>query len=88
MATRHEQTHDDSFGVLVGWSHRGFDGKLDLCLQRINSLDRENDAEVEEHHFVMTDSQAHVLANYLNQVLGSRYSQQRKRGLLSRLLGG
>ena len=85
MANGHQQSHDSSFGVLVGWSHHGFNGRLDLCLQRVPAAGGQPGDEVEEHHFVMTDNQARVLANYLNQVLGARQGRSRPAGLLGRL---
>lgn len=80
----------ESYGVLVGWSHHGFNGRVDLCLQRVRTVDGLDRDEVEQHHFVMTDSQALILANYLGQVMADRGMsppQRRRRGLLGRLFG-
>ena len=76
----------ESFGVLVGWAHHGIGEKLDLTLQCVKSTRRDNPAEIDDHHFVMTPSQAAVLANYLFHISGQSPPTQRK-GLLRRLLG-
>lgn len=76
----------ESFGVLVGWAHHGTGAKLDLTLQCVNSTRREDPAEIDDHHIMMTASQAAVLANYLFQISGYSPPSQRK-GLLRRLLG-
>ena len=76
----------ESYGVLVGWAHHAFGGKVDLTLQCIKSTRRANDAEIDDHHIVMTPSQAAVLANYLFQISGQSPPAPR-RGLLRRLLG-
>jgi outer membrane PBP1 activator LpoA protein len=76
----------ESFGVLVGWAHHGSTDKLDLTLQCIKSTRRDDPAEIDDHHIVMTPSQAAVLATYLFQISGQQPPAPRK-GLLRRLLG-
>lgn len=83
----HDATgNQESFGVLVGWAHHGIGDKLDLTLQCVQSTRRENRADIDDHHIVMTPSQAAVLANYLFQISGQTPPEPRK-GLLRRLLG-
>jgi hypothetical protein len=83
----HDATgNQESFGVLVGWAHHGIGGKLDLTLQCVQSTRREDAREIDDHHIVMTPSQAAVLANYLLQISGQNLPEKRK-GLLRRLLG-
>ena len=76
----------ESYGVLVGWAHHAFGGKVDLTLQCVQSTRRENQREIDDHHIVMTAQQAAVLANYLYQISGHNPPETRK-GLLRRLLG-
>jgi hypothetical protein len=76
----------ESFGVLVGWAHHGMGEKLDLTLQCVKSTRRDDPAEIDDHHIVMTVSQAAVLANYLFQISGQCPPEPR-RGLFRRLLG-
>jgi hypothetical protein len=76
----------ESFGVLVGWAHHAFGGKVDLTLQCVQSTRREDQREIDDHHIVMTAQQAAVLANYLYQISGQSPPEPKK-GLLRRLLG-
>ncbi len=76
----------ESFGVLVGWAHHSFNNKVDLTLQCVQSTRRDNAAEVDDHHIVMTPSQAAVLANYLFKISGQTPPAPRK-GFFRRLLG-
>jgi hypothetical protein len=75
----------ESFGVLAGWTHSEFSGRLDLRLQTIRSSRRTAPEDVDSHHIVMTKSQAAVLANYLLRITGQ--TALRRRGLLGRLFG-
>ena len=75
----------ESFGVLAGWTHSEFSGRLDLRLQTIRSSRRTAPDDVDSHHIVMTKNQATVLANYLFQIAGQ--SPPRRPGLLRRLFG-
>jgi hypothetical protein len=81
-----QATMNESFGVLVGWAHHAFGGKLDLTLQCVQSTRRDDRREIDDHHIVMTPQQAAVLANYLYQISGQTPPEPRK-GLLRRLLG-
>lgn len=81
-----EKTAQESFGVLVGWAHHGFNGRLALTLQCIQSSRRADTREIDDHHIVMTPQQAAVLANYLYQISGQTPPEPKK-GLLRRLLG-
>lgn len=77
---------DDQYGVLIGWSHHGFNGRLDLCLQRVGTQEAVRHNAVEQQHFYMTENQAMLLANYLLGVLAKKPTPQR-RGWLGRMLG-
>lgn len=81
-----DKNNHESFGVLVGWAHHAFGGRLDLTLQLVQSTRLENTREIDDHHIVMTPQQAAVLANYLYQISGQNPPEPRK-GLLRRLLG-
>ncbi len=83
---RDAEPNHESFGVLVGWAHHGTAGKLDLTLQCVQSTRRDDAGAIDDHHIVMTPSQAAVLANYLFQISGQSPPEPRK-GLLRRLLG-
>lgn len=80
----HPPTAQAGYGVLVGWSHHGFNGRLDLCLQRVASMAAAERDAVEQQHFYMTENQALLLANYLLGVLDKR-PPVRRRGWLARL---
>lgn len=82
----HPPAADEQYGVLIGWSHHGFNGRLDLCLQRVGTLEAARHDAVEQQHFYMTENQAMLLANYLLGVLDKKPAQ-RRRGWLGRLLG-
>ena len=83
-----EQQTRDSFGVLVGWTHREFNGRLDLKLETIQSTRHEAPDEVISHHVMLTRSQAAVLANYLFRISEQSPPKVRRKGLLGRLLRG
>jgi hypothetical protein len=76
---------EESYGVLVGWTHHQFNGRVDLNLQAKQSTRRNAADDVDSHHFIMTKSQAAVLANYLLDVTNQK--PPRRRGLLGRLFG-
>ena len=82
----HPPAGDEQYGVLIGWSHHGFNGRLDLCLQRVGSEEQARRDAVEQQHFYMTENQAILLANYLLGVLDKKPSPAR-RGWLGRMLG-
>lgn len=75
----------NDYGILVGWSHSGFADKIDLKLQTVQSTRQLKNDEIDNHHIVMTASQAAMLATYLLQVTGA--APVRKAGFLTRLLG-
>ena len=77
----------DDYGVLVGWTHSEFADKLDLRLQCVQSTRHLRQAEVDNHHIVMTPNQAVLLANYLFEVTGQTAPAPRK-GRLARWFGG
>jgi BarA-like signal transduction histidine kinase len=76
----------ESFGVLVGWAHHGSAGRLNLTLQCVQSTRRDDARAIDDHHIVMTPSQAAVLANYLFQISGQAPPEPRP-SLLRRLFG-
>ena len=83
----HRDPHDrNEYGILVGWSHSSFADKLDLKLQTVQSTRQLKSDELDNHHIVMTASQAVLLANYLFLITGQKPPS--KPGLLTRLLGG
>ena len=78
----------ETFGVLAGWTHSEFSGRLDLRLQTVRSSRRTAPADVDSHHIIMTKNQAAVLANYLYRVSGQTPPQRRRGGLLGWLTRG
>lgn len=84
-----EQAVDrEPVGVLLGWKHTNFNGKLILQLQTTRSSGGLAEGRVENSHLVMTPQQATVLANYLLQVSGASPPPRRKQGKLKRWFGG
>lgn len=88
QVTDDEQAIRDSFGVLVGWTHHEFNGRLGLNLQTIHSTRVAQADSVDTHHFLLTKSQAAVLANFLLKISGQTPPKVRRKGLLGRLLRG
>ena len=85
-AARDQEIHD-SYGMLVGWTHREFNDRLDLKLQTLPSDRIDDPGNPDSHHFILTRSQAAVLANYLFQVSGMAPPTRRRRGIFGRLFG-
>jgi hypothetical protein len=77
----------DSFGVLVGWTHSQFNGKIDLRLQTAQSSTGLAKGEVDNVHVVMTPNQAVLLANYLFTVTGQTPPPKRSKSRLGRWFG-
>lgn len=77
---------DETYGVLVGWSHGEIGNRLDLKLQCVQSTRRKDRGEVDLQHVLMTREQAAILANYLFRVLELSPPAKRPSGL-SRWLG-
>ncbi len=75
----------ESMGVLVGWTHNEFNGRMNLRLQSVRSSRLKDEGEVDSHYFMMTHEQAAVLADYLFKVTGRE--PPKKRRLLRRLIG-
>lgn len=80
--------NDDNIGVLVGWTHNEFNGKIALRLQSVRSSRDTSSNDVDSHYYFMTKNQAGVLANYLFQLAEQSPVRRRKKGWLSRLLKG
>ena len=76
----------DSFGVLVGWTHTKLGQRLDLRLQTVKSTRHEGREVLDSHHFMMTPSQAAVLANYLLRIT-EQTAPRARRGYLQRWFG-
>ncbi len=79
------QSDHESYGVLVGWSHSEFTGRIDLRLQTIQSTREASPGESDSHHFMMTPNQAGLLANYLFEI--THRSPPRRRSWLARWFG-
>ena len=79
------QSDRESYGVLVGWTHSEFTGRIDLRLQTVQSTRQSSPSEPDSHHFMMTPNQAAVLATYLFQI--THRSPPRRRNWLLRWLG-
>ena len=73
-------------GVLLGWKHQNFDGKLVVQLQTLSpGKDTKHDA-YDTLDVMMTPSQALVLAQYLTKIADGR-TPPIKRSVWKRLLG-
>ncbi len=77
----------ESVGVLVGWTHSEFEGRIVLRVQSVRSSQHSGPEDVDSTYFYMTKNQALVLGNYLFQVSGQEIRHRRKRGWLGRLFG-
>jgi hypothetical protein len=77
----------ESMGVLVGWTHAEFNGRVNLRLQSIHSSRNQSHEDVDSHYFMMTRNQAVVLANYLFNLTGQEPPETRRRGFFGRFFG-
>lgn len=75
-------------GVLVGWAHNEFSGRIGLRLQTARSARSGSPDDVHQHHLIMTRNQATLLAQYLLGVTGQEAMKPRKRRWWSRLFPG
>lgn len=75
---------DDTFGVLVGWTHQKANGRLILSLESVHSLAQSEQADIDKRHLHMTLNQAHVLGNFLLTMSGQQPPVRRKRNVLAR----
>lgn len=75
------------YGVLVGWKHAAFNGKLILQLQTLSAEGEKASGGVETEHVVMTTQQAIVLANYLLKITDASPPPPRS-GKFRRWFGG
>ena len=82
-----DPTDRNDYGILVGWTHSGFADKINLKLQTVQSTRQLKSEELDNHHIVMTASQAVLLANYLFQITGQT-PPRKKPGRIARLCGG
>jgi hypothetical protein len=75
----------DHRGVVVGWTHNDLGASIDLRIQSAVSQQALDQNQVDSHHFLMTHSQALMLAKYLLDATGQSLPQKRKRSLWRRL---
>jgi hypothetical protein len=73
-------------GVVVGWTHHDFGTSIDLRLQSTVSQQALDENRVDSHHFLMTYSQALMLAKFLLDATGQSLPQRHKAPLWRRLL--
>lgn len=78
---------DESFGVLVGWTHQMVNGRLVLSLESVHSLEQSKSADIDRQHLHMTLNQALVLGNFLLSKSGQMPPVHRQRSKLTRWLG-
>ncbi len=71
-------TQEDRFGALVGWTHQDLGDRLVIRLQSKHRSGQGSDEPVDVFHYIMTKSQAAVLANYLFGI-SDRLPQQKRR---------
>ena len=80
------ENESHSLGILLGWKHQSFDGKLVVQLQMRAPSGTQQDGAYHTNDIFMTPSQALVLAEYLTKIAGGRWPVH-KRSLWRRLLG-
>lgn len=85
--TLHSRTEAESYGVLAGWTHDEFSGRIDLRLQTLQSTRAAAQRDIDLHHIVMTPGQAVQLAHYLYRVTEQTPPVAPRRSWLARLLG-
>lgn len=74
-------------GVVVGWTHHDLGSSIDLRIQSTVSRAALDENRVDGHHFLMTHSQALMLAKFLLDATGQSLPQKRKPSLWRRLTG-
>ncbi len=74
-------------GVVVGWTHHDLGSSIDLRVQSTVSRAALDENRVDSHHFLMTHSQALMLAKFLLDATGQSLPQTRKPSLWRRLTG-
>lgn len=72
-------------GVVVGWTHHDLGSSIDLRLQSTVSRAALDENRVDSHHFLMTHSQALMLAKFLLDTTGQSLPQKRKPSVWRRL---
>jgi hypothetical protein len=79
------QDESHSLGILLGWKHQNFDGKLVVQLQTRPASGMSQDGDYHTNDIFMTPSQALVLAEYLTKIANGR-SPVHKRSFWKRML--
>jgi hypothetical protein len=74
-------------GVVVGWTHNDLGTSIDLRIQSTVSRAALDENRVDGHHFLMTHSQALMLAKFLLDATGQSLPQKGKPSLWRRLTG-
>jgi hypothetical protein len=74
-------------GVVVGWTHHDLGASIDLRIQSTVSRAALDANRVDGHHFLMTHSQALMLAKFLLDATGQSLPQKRKPSLWRRFFG-
>ena len=77
----------EDFGVLVGWTHAGMNGRLVLTIETARSAQDNMPRDIRKHHIMMTDNQALLLGNNLLGLSQMKPPVRRGRGWLARLFG-
>jgi hypothetical protein len=80
------ENESHSLGILLGWRHQSFDGKLVVQLQTRPPSATTQDEAYHTNDILMTPSQALVLAEYLTKIANGRWPVH-KRSLWKRMLG-
>ena len=74
-------------GVVVGWTHHDLGSSIDLRIQSTVSRAALDENRVDGHHFLMTHSQAVMLAKFLLDATGQSLPQKGNPSLWRRLTG-
>ncbi|HEV7234330.1 MAG TPA: hypothetical protein VGN36_08790 [Sphingorhabdus sp.] len=78
---------DDHRGVVVGWTHNDLGSSIDLRIQSTVSKAALDDNRIDSHHFLMTRSQALMLAKFLLDTTGQTLPPKVMPPLWRRLTG-
>ena len=74
-------------GVVVGWTHHDLGSSIDLRIQSTVSRAALDENRVDGHHFLMTHSQALMLAKFLLDATGQSLPPKRKPSFWRQLTG-
>jgi hypothetical protein len=78
---------NESYGVLVGWTHIGLNDRLILKIESTCVSQDGKPDDIHENHFMMTQNQAMLLANSLLNMSNMSPPVRRKKSVIQRIIG-